>query len=232
MASATRENLRDLVRQLVTLAGECADVVSEPFASDHCLLERLAALELAALIAEDITPSAQADEAAHIEIRNLRRELGALGLRAAAARERGDVFHDHLMGVHEALAVTVESWAHLPAAVRDAITGSGEAQDELHRLGVLLDEARTEASRRGALVLHVIDALPCGALSMDDVPAAVAAYTAELREERQKALSRAAEAERRQLTAERLAAQFGSRLTPDQRADAHAAIAASEAGNG
>ena len=232
MASATRENLRDLVRQLVTLAGECADVVSEPFASDHCLLERLAALELAALIAEDITPSAQADEAAHIEIRNLRSSYGALGLRAAAERERGDVFHDHLMGVHDALAVTVENWAHLPAAVRDAIAGSGEAQDELHRLGVLLDEARTEASRRGALVLHVIDALPCGALSLDDVPAAVAAYTTELREERQKALSRAAEAERRQLTAERLAAQFGSRLTPDQRADAHAAIAASEAGNG
>lgn len=149
-----------------------------------------------------------------------------------AHRVRAANFGAILTDVANALPVVVENWAHLPAAVRDAIAGSGEAEDELHRLGILLDEARTEAGRRGALVLHVIDALPCGALSLDDVPAAVAAYTAELREERQAALSRAAESERRQLAAERLAAQFGSRLTPGQRADARAALDASEADNG
>ena len=184
--------------------------------------------------------------AARVDRLNVQRDsaIGSIARLRATSEEhrvRSAEFGAILQDIAHGWPTTIDAFSDIPRVIADDRAALQAENVRLHDrideglediAGIRVDMARAAEWRN--IVAAVRDLLPSSVevKAPVDVSEALATVFEDLREERQKALSRAAEAERRQLTAERLAAQFGSRLTPDQRADAHAAIAASEAGNG
>jgi len=114
-------------------------------------------------------------------------------------RKRAAHFGAILQDIAHALPVLIGSdVAGLPAAVRAEVKRADERDDEAAKRAVMLEETRTALIQWQNIVTQVRDLLPASAspTAPVDIPAALAEVLADLRDERQKALSRAAKAER------------------------------------